>query len=496
MDIKTIALVTHERRWLQRTVQACHVGAVVLALCSAVTPLRVMAGVGDLDPQFGTEGHTLIAGNAGPNVLELPDGRILIIGKSTRNDSSEHNLSRQVAINRFLPSGAPDTTFGIDGRAIIVLPGDVHLVSAAARQPDGKVVIAVTYWMEGQGGRVVVARIDAEGALDASFGTDGLAAPNQGGTEPFYSSVVLLANGDILATISDWTSDRIDRFATDGRPLGSVYPPIVPWGLAAQSDGRLIVFGWDRDLRQDGVRRVDLNGNVDPTFGKDGFAAVDAGYTSNMSIEPHTDRIVLCGPGIVRLTPDGQLDNTYGVQGTGYVAPGSDSVPMFDYCNRLSAMWDGSLVFIGIARGQAADGYDRAFLSGLASDGTADLRFGSGTGATEINIGAIRGSTSGWFDASSEFVKTRDGDALLTWWTDAGLQLARIDLNAGSGEDTLPPNPSPSPSPSPSPPASPPASAGNSGGNAGGGGALTWLDFALVALGAGLASRYRRNLCS
>ena len=458
----------------------------LMAMCSM--PMGALAGTGDLDQQFGSSGHLEVTGNSGPNVLEFPDGRVVVIGTNAGQPSDS------IVIDRFLPSGQPDASFGDHGRRVVVLPVADLAISAVAWQPDGKIILAGRY-----GSRPFVARVEAGGALDEGFGAGGVAEPGtNGGTEPFYSSVLVLAEGDILATISDWTNDRLDHWDATGRYLGNlIRGAIAPTRAARQSDGRLIMTGYDRTLERHGVVRFESDGSVDRTFGDDGFAALDVGYMGNVSVEPATDRIVLCGPGLVRLTADGHLDTTFGVQGTGYVPFGSDSVPAFDYCNRLLAMWDGGVVFIGIRSGEAGDGSDLAFTAGLTSAGMADLRFGSGSGESAIQIGAIHGARDWWFDYSSTFVRTHDGDALLTWMTDTGLQLARIELNGGGGTETWPATPpppqppqaeSPPPSPSPSTP-----TISEDRGSGGGGGALGWLDLALLAFGGWTAIRSRRR---
>ena len=303
-------------------------------------------------------------------------------------------------------------------------------------------------------------------------------------------------DGEIIAAISDWTSDRIDRFASDGRPLGNlIRTDFAPARMARQSDGRLIVSGYWRSHLRQGLMRFDLDGTPDQTFGDNGFAALDDGYIGNLAVEPDTDRIVLCGPALVRLTSDGHLDPTFGVHGTGYVAFGSDSVQSFNYCHRMLAMWDGSLVFIGIRTGEAPLGFDRAFVSGLTSSGLADLRFGAGSGAKELELGSIRGSTSWWGDVSGALIATRDGDALLSWVTADGLRLARIDLDAGSGGEVTPPSSTPPPSSEAPPEPSAlrtPVIQGSDGGS-GGGGSFAWLDLVLLALASTMTALLRHR---
>ena len=496
MNIRLGAFFAIDGRDRRRSDGARGVRVAAIAILMAA-PLSAMAAVGELDPLFGSEGQVRVSGNLGPHLLELPDGRILVVGEPNPGDAATTEQATQVAVSRFLPTGTPDTVFGENGQLFIDLFAEddrTVIITAAAQQSDAKVILAGQYWS--QGGLPFVARIDANGAPDPTFGSGGTSEPGTGGTEPYYSSVMIREDGEILAAISDWTSDRIDRFGPDGRPLGNlIRTDFAPARMARQSDGRLIVSGYWRSLQRQGLMRFDLDGTADQTFGDNGFAALDDGYTGNLAVEPGTDRIVLCGPALVRLTPDGHLDTTFGVHGTGYVALGNDSVPSFNYCHRLLAMWDGSLVFIGIRTGEAPLGFDRAFVSGLTSSGLADLRFGAGSGASELELGSIRGSTSWWGDVSSALIATRDGDALLSWVTADGLRLARIDLDAGSaGEVTPPPSTPPPPSePPPEPSAPPPPVILGSDGGSGGGGSFAWLDLALLALASTMTSLLRRR---
>jgi uncharacterized delta-60 repeat protein len=470
-------------------------GATILALSLAIVA-PAMAGVGDLDTQFGVGGQVQVAGNVGPYVLELSDGRILVIGSPTSNQASAAP-GRELALNRYLPSGEPDASFGQGGQVLVALPVDRPSIGAVALQPDGKVVVAGNYWLDGL--LPFVARLDASGALDPSFGSGGISKPG-GGTEPYYSSLIVLSNSEILAAISDWTSDRIDRFAADGRYLGSLSGAIAPVRMALQSDGRLIVSGYHRTLKKSVVMRLDTNGRLDPTFGQDGFAELESGYTASLSVEPGGDRIVLCGPGVVRLTSDGHPDTTFGVQGTGYVAFGHDAVPLFDYCNRLLTPRGGGVVFVGIRKGQAAGGYDQVFVAALTANGTVDTRFGAGSGASEINLGEIKGSVDWWLDTSKSFIATRSGNALLTWLTEsaAGLKLVRIDIGSTSSGGVASPasllSAAPAPtSPTSSTPTPSPTPTVNGGGSHGGGGAFGWFELALFGFGMGGVARSRRK---
>jgi uncharacterized delta-60 repeat protein len=106
---------------------------------SAFTVLRYL-GNGVLDPAFGQGGVS----KAGPPIggahglLQLPSGRLLLVGERLAGDW------RDVALARYGPDGALDTAFGQGGTvATDVTPGHDD-GTAAALYPGGRLVVAGT----------------------------------------------------------------------------------------------------------------------------------------------------------------------------------------------------------------------------------------------------------------------------------------------------------------------------------------------------------------
>jgi serralysin len=153
-----------------------------LALLLCMLPVfSATAAVGDWDPQFGSNGLVEVIGNGGPQVLELADGQVLVVGTAETTNGTAIG-TRAIALNRYLPSGEPDASFGNDGHVTVVLPIPVAGISAIALQHDGKVVIAGNSWTNA-GAYGFIARVDTAGSLDPAFGSGGVAA--FAGTEPF-----------------------------------------------------------------------------------------------------------------------------------------------------------------------------------------------------------------------------------------------------------------------------------------------------------------------
>lgn len=128
---------------------------------------------GTLDQYFGFGSvvtHTPVPNESAwiQAVAVQPDGKIVVASGS----GGEHGL----LLARYLPSGAPDTSFG-DGGYVETPVGDWAGAGAMAVQPDGKIVVAGT--RSPQAGEDVtseflLARYNQDGSLDTSFGTDGI----------------------------------------------------------------------------------------------------------------------------------------------------------------------------------------------------------------------------------------------------------------------------------------------------------------------------------
>jgi uncharacterized delta-60 repeat protein len=125
---------------------------ILLSLLAAPTALAASAG--DLDPTFDGDGKAILPFVGAPRALLVqPDGKLVLAG------TNDENLGAW----RLNPDGSPDRGFDGDGAAVADFGGSEWL-SAAALQPDGKIVVA---------GGQAVARLTAAGALDPTFGPGG-----------------------------------------------------------------------------------------------------------------------------------------------------------------------------------------------------------------------------------------------------------------------------------------------------------------------------------
>ncbi|HEY4850884.1 MAG TPA: hypothetical protein VII22_08810, partial [Streptosporangiaceae bacterium] len=139
---------------------------------------------GALDQAFGTGGRAATGfvgtGDSGTAAAVQPDGKIIWVG-SQSNPNFPPGGTFEFAVARFNPNGSLDTSFGTGGRASTEffappLPGAQEFAAAVLVQPDGKILVSGSA-RQGQNRfapiQGALARYNANGSLDTSFGTGG-----------------------------------------------------------------------------------------------------------------------------------------------------------------------------------------------------------------------------------------------------------------------------------------------------------------------------------
>ena len=146
-----------------------------------------LRATGALDPDFGSGGRvTLPGGGSLSAVLVQPDRNIVVAGNASG--------SAMMTVTRLKPDGSLDATFGGGGTTTVAFGSLANPLGGAARRPDGKIVIA-GYTQDGED--VAVARLNADGSLDATFGAAGKATVDFG-VATFGNAVALAPNGRIV----------------------------------------------------------------------------------------------------------------------------------------------------------------------------------------------------------------------------------------------------------------------------------------------------------
>ena len=145
---------------------------------------------GSLDTTFASDGkHTTAFGGGAAGVAIQADDRIVTVGR----DGSDFALAR------FSPDGSPDASFSDDGRKSTDFGGD-DSASDLAIQPDGRIVVAGTAvrpFGPFPYGDFALARYNADGSLDAAFGSGGTRTQDFNWHED-GAAVAIQANGKIV----------------------------------------------------------------------------------------------------------------------------------------------------------------------------------------------------------------------------------------------------------------------------------------------------------
>jgi uncharacterized delta-60 repeat protein len=307
---------------------------------------------GTLDASFGDDGRVLTpvrsGGDVGQAVALQLDGRIVVAGYSAGAANFDF------ALVRYNADGTLDASFGLEGKATSPVGSSGSLGYSVALQPDGKILVT------GEAIGVVnddfaLVRYNADGSLDASFGTGGKVLTPISSTYDYARAVALQSDGRILVAGSAWWGDhyvlalvRYDSdgsldstFGTGGKVITQVGPSSVLGGsLAVTPDGGILVGGaiGVGSVHDFAVFRYNMDGTLDDSFGSGGIAITPVGSGDDgaysLAIQPD-DKILLAGYSwigndanlvLVRLNADGSLDTS--LDGDGRVimpvASGSD----------------------------------------------------------------------------------------------------------------------------------------------------------------------------
>jgi len=272
---------------------------------------------GSLDSSFGTGGLLIpnLGGNSFQSLTVLPDGKFVVA-----SDGSNFSLAlpQSVAVlARYNRDGSLDKTFGTGGQMTLNL-GQGSLVGLAFA-PDGKVV-AVTSNLAGPTPSTMLARFNANGSPDLSFGSNGQVATDSG--VGGLQELTVLPNGKIVvASLTETglgptsllsrynTNGTLDTtFGTGGKLRANLGPDVLTSQLAVQSDGRIVLAGASLALGDGPAALVlarYLGDNWSPTVSAGGPYTVTVGGTLALNASHSAD-------------PDGEtLSYSWDVNGDG-----------------------------------------------------------------------------------------------------------------------------------------------------------------------------------
>ncbi len=285
---------------------------------------------GRLDPAFGRGGkvttHFPGHGAQAAAVLVQPDGEIVVAGTTETTF-----VSSDFALARYQPDGSLDTTFGVGGRVRTDFTGMEDEVSAAALQPDGRIVVAGATFdiTNGATADFALARYQPDGSLDPSFGSAGRVRTDFAGTSDQALAVAIQLDGRIIAAgrtetrsvFSDFAliryrpGGRLDRsFGTGGKVETDFnVTDDFAFGVAVEADGKIVAAGLTDPLNGAGsedfaLARYTSVGTLDGGFGKNGRVTTDFGGDDEArAMLVQADGKIVAG-GLDNPNPDGSAD--------------------------------------------------------------------------------------------------------------------------------------------------------------------------------------------
>jgi uncharacterized delta-60 repeat protein len=295
--------------------------AVVLAALTLVAGAGAAAG--DLDSSFGLGGKVLTDFGSGSvdtanAVAVQPNGKIVAAGVSGTGGGEDFALARYNA------DGSLDSSFGLGGKVLTDFgSGSVDTANAVAVQPNGKIVAA---GISGSGGLFdfALVRYNANGSLDPGFGADGkvLTGFGVGSSIDAANGVALQSNGKIVAAGSHFFTQL----------------------------GGLLSFA---------LARYNSDGSLDAGFGSGGKVLTGvAGAANAVTLRPNGKIVAagfsclnLGGPclpndfALAGLNDDGSLDAGFGADGIVVTDLGG----LLDTANAVALEPNGKIVAAGVS---------------------------------------------------------------------------------------------------------------------------------------------------
>lgn len=328
--------------------------ALAMALCALIGfSTSASAAPADLDSSFAGDGilnQRFTASDWGDasNVLAQPDGKILIAGRAAGAGGDDQMIAR------FNADGTLDTSFGTGGFTLTdYATSDDDRTYDMALMDDGRIVtVGAADWDSSDDSTVT--RYLANGALDTSFSGDGklrFDADISGADVDDAEKVAVSSNGKITVAGSAFISTDFDVYV---RRLNVDGNPDVTF------NGGTTVF---RDLSQDVTHSNDDVGGL--VVRADGSVVVAATYSSGAS----TNNAALIG-----IDPTGAADTLFGTSLTGQrlAVTGVSSAGASDLVQQpdgqlalLYSDYSGTLGAAGIVRWNSdASSVDSSFGSG------------------------------------------------------------------------------------------------------------------------------------
>ena len=369
---------------------------------------------GNLDTTFGVGGKVVLSLSGGEDkiygMVIQPDQKLVVAGFA-----SNSGTGKDFACARYDSFGTLDPSFGNGGIAMTdIQTNSEDIAYDITLQTDGKILLA-GYTQTGSTKSAAMVRYNADGSLDANFGTNGIVVTEfvNGNQDEIKAIKTNAVNGTIVVGGSSRLSSGksmpvIARYLSNGNPDNSFngngkqlmwLAPIDSFhvftveDIAVHADGKITGLGWANlftGANEHWICRINANGSMDHSFSSDGA------YYNWMGIETNDVAYSL-------LSDDAGNELYLGGTSDGYIYARNihlDDPGLRDFyisngfgnnsgdvnaCYSLNKDNDGRFVMAGSLSDEWS-GYKRFAVMRFNEDGTEDLTFGdNGRALTEFD---------------------------------------------------------------------------------------------------------------
>lgn len=371
-------------RPVRLTLLACVLGLVLSGPANAAPAV--------LDGTFGNGGKAAVEGPAGgafhtqapPKMALGPGGEIFVLFANTPPCPEFSGCPVEWSVARYSADGVRDPGFGAASGSVLTVHGNEYEPADLAVGPEGKPVVAAL-----DKGRVVVARFDLTGRLEAMLGAED-PNPLTGGA---YTAPVVAVQRDAKVLVAAGETERLRvvrylpngardlEFGSSGETSLELGTRSRPAGLLLGANGSISVAapqccGGSAPFPE-GIAFARFLANGQPDTGLAGSGRLllpSPGAQSNVeaaALAPDGGAYIVfevnTGPSAtvgntIKLLPDGTVDSAFGKNGTSrFPLGGVDDLAVDGKGRLVAGGWSGTAA---ISRMRPGGGPDRTFAGG------------------------------------------------------------------------------------------------------------------------------------
>jgi uncharacterized delta-60 repeat protein len=287
---------------------------------------------GSLDTSFNGTGKVVIDpggyfSNFAENLALQPDGKIIFTGSNF--------------VMRFNADGSPDMTFNDTGK---VMSNNANPAASASVQSDGKIVVVGSAYTDASNSDFAVSRYNADGSVDTSFNGTGMVVTSMAVGVDRAHGLAIQTDGRIVVAGESGGNFAIARYNADGSldtsfgGTGKIVADVggsgsfdVGYNVLVQPDGKIILAGagYESGFNSIAAIRYNEDGSLDTSFGGTGMVLTNLGFTGGSAGVTATlqadGKLVVAGIApefqsqsslgnfaVVRYNIDGSLDHSFG----------------------------------------------------------------------------------------------------------------------------------------------------------------------------------------